>query len=295
MSIQSMTGFARETGQSDGCSWVWEIRSVNGKGLDIRFRLPQGYEDVEADARKILASRFGRGNIQVSLQVSDDNASAIPIINEHAVVELSKAAENLQKKIGGDLPGLADYLMVKGVVEYETPQLDEASRENRNTGLLSSFESAALQLAEARMTEGAAIGKLVLNQLDRIDKLRSAIEQNDARSEKVIQQRLRKQVKRLSEETDLTDENRLYQEAVILAAKADLQEELDRLKVHLDAAQKLMNGGGVAGRKLDFLAQEFNRECNTICSKSNAAEVTTLGLDMKIVIDQFREQIQNLE
>ena len=266
MSIQSMTGFARETGQSDGCSWVWEIRSVNGKGLDIRFRLPQGYEDVEADARKILASRFGRGNIQVSLQVSDDNASAIPIINEHAVVELSKAAENLQKKIGGDLPGLADYLMVKGVVEYETPQLDEASRENRNTGLLSSFESAALQLAEARMTEGAAIGKLVLNQLDRIDKLRSAIEQNDARSEKVIQQRLRKQVKRLSEETDLTDENRLYQEAVILAAKADLQEELDRLKVHLDAAQNLMNGGGVAGRKLDFLAQEFNRECNTICS-----------------------------
>lgn len=295
MAIQSMTGFARADGQSTGLSWVWELRSVNGKNLEIRLRLPAGYEELESPLRKTLASHLNRGNVQVSLQINDDSSTALPRINEAVALELWQAAEGLQKKIGGEMPTLSDLMTMKGVVDFETQGLSKSERDNRHSLLLKSFEKAAQQLTEIRTAEGQAVRQFVSGQVAKIENIRSLIDENEARSEPAIRKRLSENVQKLIESSDSLDPQRLHQEAAILAAKADLQEELDRLEVHVAAARELLSSEGPVGRRLDFLSQEFNRECNTICSKANAAAVTTLGLDMKIVIDQFREQIQNLE
>jgi len=295
MTLQSMTGFARTQGEFDGTSWVWEMRSVNGKGLDLRIRVPNGFEEIEIAARALLSKYFKRGNIQINLSVTQSASASLPYVNHDAVEALITSAKELQQKVGGELPTAAELMSMRGVVELGEKQLDDEVKAERNTAILSNLEVAAQSLLEMRKSEGAAIAKVLDEQVSKISDLHSAIEANDARTPEAIKAQLKTQVDKLIENNAEFDEQRLYQEAAILAAKADLQEELDRLVVHVKAAQELLGGNGPVGRRLDFLAQEFNRECNTICSKSNSAEVTSIGLDMKLIIDQFREQLQNME
>lgn len=295
MALQSMTGFARSQGQFEGVSWVWELRSVNAKGMDVRLRLPTGYEAIEVQARKLVQKHIKRGTVQISLSVIESSSNTIPHINREAVQSLIKAARVLQKEVGGELPTAAELMNIRGVVELIEKPLDEALKEKRDAMLLANLEEGTDALVETRTKEGVAIAKLLNQQVLKIEELHKAIEANDARSPAAIKAQLVLQVSKLIEASDKFDEERLHQEAAILAAKADLQEELDRLVVHVKAAKELLAGDGPLGRRLDFLAQEFNRECNTICSKSNFAEVTSLGLDMKLIIDQFREQLQNME
>ena len=295
MTLQSMTGFARTQGEFDGTSWVWEMRSVNGKGLDLRIRVPNGFEEIETAARTLLSKHFKRGNIQISLSVTQAASASLPYINHEAVEALIASAKELQQKVGGELPTAAELMSMRGVVELGEKQLNDKAKKDRNTAILNNLETAAQSLLEMRRGEGQAIASVLGEQVTKISELHSAIEANDARTPDAIKAQLKAQVDKLIENNAEFDDQRLYQEAAILAAKADLQEELDRLVVHVKAAQELLSSDGPIGRRLDFLAQEFNRECNTICSKSNSAKVTSIGLDMKLIIDQFREQLQNME
>ncbi|MEL7430119.1 MAG: YicC/YloC family endoribonuclease [Pseudomonadota bacterium] len=295
MTIQSMTGFARTNGQAGGEAWVWELRSLNGKGCDVRLRLPPGLEDIDIAARKQVAKRFVRGNLQVSLQFVSQATDLEPKVNEELALGLAEAAKSLQAKLGGALPDVAQIMNMRGVIELEEPALEETRRDQRNAQLLGSLDEALDQLESARVAEGADILKVLLAQLKTLRDLTGKIDRNEDRSPAAIKTTLANQIARLTSAEETLDPQRLHQEAVLIAAKADIQEELDRLEVHFASAGQLLAGEGPVGRKLDFLAQEFNRECNTICSKSNSASVTALGLDMKLVIDQFREQVQNME
>lgn len=295
MALQSMTGFARSLGHIDGFSWSWELRSVNAKGMDVRLRLPPGFEGLETKARKCLQRHFRRGTLQVSLSIIQAASNTIAQINHDAVHSLINAARGLQTEIGGNLPTAAELLSIRGVVEFVEPPLDDNMRDERDALLLSSLEEAAEKLLKERINEGRSIVSLLKEQVDAILELHKKIDSNPARTPEAIKKQLEAQVAKVVQSVDTMDEARLYQEVAILAAKADLQEELDRLVVHLGTARDLLKGEGPVGRQLDFIAQEFNRECNTICSKSNSAEVTSLGLDMKLIIDKFREQLQNME
>ena len=296
MTLQSMTGFARVDGSNADYSWVWELRSVNGKGLDVRFRVPSGCEALEVSCRTVLAKHFSRGNIQASLQLNRNKESAGGIsVNETVLEAVIEAAKAIQSKVGGELPDVADLMNVKGVLEVSEVEADDASLAARNQELLASFKAACDQLSQMRNSEGAAIVSALSEQINQVDQLTTQIIENDARKPEAIRENLEAQISRITQANDELDKERLHQEAVIVAAKADLQEELDRLQAHVIAAREHLSGEGPIGRKLEFLAQEFNRECNTICSKSNAVEVTGLGLEMKLAIDQFREQLQNLE
>lgn len=295
MTLQSMTGFARTQGQFEETSWVWELRSVNGKGLDLRLRIPSGFEALEVKSRKLLTTYFTRGNVQISLSVTQSSSASLPYINQEAVSTLLEAAKELQQRVGGDLPSAAELMAMRGVVELQEKQLNDEEKDTLHLAILESLKEAAEALLSMRQGEGQAIAEVLRQQVEKIEQLHRQIEANDARSPEAIKQQLQTQIDKIIENNAEFDDQRLYQEVAILAAKADLQEELDRLVVHVKAAQDLLRSDGPVGRRLDFLAQEFNRECNTICSKSNSAEVTSIGLDMKLIIDQFREQLQNME
>ena len=295
MAIQSMTGFARHEGEAEGCRFVWEMRSVNGKGLDLRLRLPQGFEALEQPVRKAAAAALTRGNIQVSLAVSATSAAVEAVVNETALEAVIDLVNKLEDRIDARKPSLDGILNIKGVLEFRDPEISEAIRAAREQAALDSFMAALADLKAMRMSEGAALGKVLADQVDRIEALTLAVEADPSRTPEAIRARLAEQVANLMDTGAGLDRERLHMEAALLATKADLREEIDRLKAHVEAARVLLSGDAGAGRRLDFLAQEFNRETNTICSKSNAASVTAIGLDLKVLIDQFREQVQNLE
>lgn len=289
-----MTGFARVEGADDALSWAWELRSVNGKGLDVRLRIPAGFEVLEVPARKRVQEKFSRGNLQVSLQISWKSREKSLKIDEELVEQLIAAAQNLREKVGGEMPSTADLLSIRGVVDTEGSEhsaISEASAKSVLDNLAEGLE----ELEKARREEGKGIGRVLLGQVEKITSMIEDIEADPSRKPETILKHLNKQISKLVSENSEMDEQRLHQEALLLATKADITEELDRLKVHVTSANTLISNGGTIGRKLDFLAQEFNRECNTICSKSNSSVVTGIGLDMKLVIDQFREQLQNME
>ncbi len=271
------------------------MRSVNAKGLDLRLRLPPGFDVLEADLRKLLSARFARGAIQASLVYERDFAALVPVINEAALNALIASTEALRQRLGSPPPAAEALLAIKGVMELREAEQDSEMVAVRNLEILTGLERAAGELAAARLQEGAALGALLLAQIGEIARLTAAIEADPSRSPAAIRERLVKQLTPILDDAAALEPQRLYQEAALLASKADIREEIDRLQTHVAAARILLVDGGPVGRKLDFLAQEFNRECNTICSKSNAAALTALGLEMKAVIDQFREQVQNLE
>ncbi|GIL03022.1 MAG: hypothetical protein BroJett030_29210 [Alphaproteobacteria bacterium] len=296
MALQSMTGFARVEGRADGPAgpvrWTWELRSVNAKGLDIRLRLPPGFEPVEIDCRRVIAARLARGNIQASLRWEPEGVAEIPVVNRDVLDAVLGAVEELRRRLGSPPPAAEAILSIRGVMDVASPTEDEEAVARRNRAVLTGLERAVGELIAVRAGEGGQIVAVLKGHVEEIARLTAAVEADPSRSADALRARLAAQVALLA---GSLDEERLYQEAAMLAARADLREELDRLNAHVHAAVALLDGDGPAGRKLDFLAQEFNRESNTICSKSNAAAVTRLGLEMKVVVDQFREQVQNLE
>jgi len=295
MAIQSMTGFARHEGEAPGCRFVWELRSVNGKGLDLRLRLPQGYEALEQPVRKAAALALTRGNLQVSLSVSATGAAVEAVVNEAALEAVIDLVNRLGDRIDARKPALDGILAIKGVLEFRDPELSDETRAARDQAILAGFQTALEALKAMRQSEGAALATVLGEQVDQIEALTLAVEADPSRSPEAIRARLAEQLASLMDAGAGLDRDRLHMEAALLATKADLREEIDRLKAHVAATRALLSGDGGAGRRLDFLAQEFNRETNTICSKSNAAPVTAIGLDLKVLIDQFREQVQNLE
>ena len=295
MTLQSMTGFARVEGTSGRTRWAWELRSVNGKGLDLRLRLPPGFEALEADVRRVAGEAFARGNLQVGLATSASEAQIEAVVNQGALAAVLALRDQLAGIVDPAPVKLDTLLSVRGIVDFREAEESETERMARNEDIAAGFAEAVRCLADMRRSEGAALAAVLLGQVARIEALTQAVEADPSRSVAAIAERLSAQVTMLMQGATALDRDRLHQEAALIATKADLREEIDRLKAHVAAARALIAEGGPIGRKLDFLAQEFNRESNTICSKSNAAAVTAAGIELKVVIDQFREQVQNLE
>jgi len=295
MALQSMTGFARREGTSGRGRWAWELRSVNGKGLDIRLRLPPGLERLETDVRKSIADRLSRGNLQVSLSLSVEESRIEVVVNQDALTAVLALRDQLAGIVDPAPLRLESLMAVRGLVEFKEAEEDEDAVAARDADIMAGLEAALADLRDMRRQEGDALGKVLLGHVATIEALTSTVERDPSRSPQEIAARLATQVSILLDGSSGLDRDRLHAEAALLATKADLREEIDRLKAHVAAARDLISKGGPVGRKLDFLAQEFNRESNTICSKSNAAAVTAAGIELKVVIDQFREQVQNLE
>ncbi|MBB3978794.1 uncharacterized protein (TIGR00255 family) [Rhizobium azooxidifex] len=295
MPLQSMTGFARSEGTSGRCRWAWELRSVNGKGLDLRIRLPQGFEHFEPAVRQKAAAVFTRGNMQIGLSVSIAEPQVQPVVNQGALSAILALREQLAGIVDPAPLRLDTLLSVRGVVDFREAEESEDERARRDADISGGLNAAIERLLAMRQGEGGALQQVLAGQVDRIAELAALIEADESRSVEAIAGRVALQVQMLMQGNGGLDRDRLYQEAVLLATKADLREEIDRLGAHVSAADDLLAADHPVGRKLDFLAQEFNREANTICSKSNAAAVTAAGIELKVVIDQFREQIQNLE
>ncbi len=294
--LQSMTGFARTAGSDDSGRWTWELRSVNGKSLDVRQRLAFGFEELEQPVRQLFQQRFSRGNIQCSLVFEATSGERVAVVNRNLVSEIISVSREISQTHPDIQPVTMDGLMaVRGVVELEEGKLDDDAISSRNKKVMESLDQALDQLENARREEGQKISKVLSVQIDEIERHVHKVENDPSRSAEAIREKLKTRLAELLDEDRSLEDDRLYQEAAMLAMKSDLAEEIDRLHSHVDQARQLVSSGAPVGRKLDFLSQEFNRECNTICSKSNAAEVTRAGLEMKVVIDRFREQIQNIE
>jgi uncharacterized protein (TIGR00255 family) len=295
MTLSSMTGFAQGSGENLGLHWQWEIKSVNGKALDIRCRLPPGFEALEAVARTTLSKHVKRGNLQVSLTTSGSTTLETVIVNEAVLEQVVAIAEKLRDRIGG-VPLSAEALMgLRGVLEVVQPSQSEADIEARLADVTESLGKAAVALNASRREEGKRLAVVINAQLEKIENLTIAARDCPARSTEAIRTRLKEQVARLLDTGANFDADRLHQEAVMIATRADIQEEIDRLFAHIEAARVLIASPEPAGRKFDFLAQEFNREANTLCSKALDKTLTAIGLEMKTTIDQMREQVQNIE
>lgn len=295
MSLSSMTGYARASAALDGLHWQWDIKSVNGKGLDIRCRLPPGFETLDLPVREIAQKHLKRGNVQIGFTADRGGAEQTLAVNEAALEQVVALAEKLRERLGGAPPQIESLLALRGVIDVASPVEDEAQTARRDKAVLKSVEEAFQALAVMRKAEGAKLAAILGQQLDRIEKLVIAARDNPARTVEAIRARLGEQVSRLMETNASFDRDRLHQEAVLLATRADIVEEIDRLFAHIEAARKLIQSREPAGRQLDFLAQEFNREANTLCSKASDKSLTAIGLELKTVIDQMREQVQNIE
>jgi uncharacterized protein (TIGR00255 family) len=295
MTIKSMTGFARADGSVGPVGWHWELRSVNGRGLDIRLRVPPGFEALESRIREAVARRVNRGSLTVNLSVKRAHGQTELRVNEIALKQVLAAAERLRSAALVGAPSAEALLNVRGVLEVVEPEESEAETVQRSEAMLASLSEALDGMVRARTDEGRHLEAIVVRQLADIERLVAIVEGAPSRTPAAIRQRLKEQVGRLMETGATLDETRLYQEAALLAARADVEEELKRLTAHVAAARGLLGSTEPAGRRLDFLAQEFNREANTLCSKAADSEITRSGLDLKAVIDQMREQVQNIE
>ena len=295
MTLQSMTGFARSEGSSGRNRFAWELRSVNGKGLDVRLRLPPGLERLEQDVRRMISEKFSRGNLQASLNLTITETKVEAVLNRDALAAVLALRSELGELVDPSPLRLDTLMGIRGLVDIREPEEDEEAIAARDAGILVCLEDALGQLQSMREGEGAALGSVLNGHVARIAELTGIVESDPSRSPEEITRKLSTQLATLIQEAPSLDRDRLHAEAALLATKADLREDIDRLKAHVVAAGELIAKGGPAGRRLDFLAQEFNRESNTICSKSNAAAVTAAGIELKVVIDQFREQVQNLE
>ncbi len=295
MAPTSMTGFARADGAHEGMSWHWEVRTVNGRGLDVRVRLPQGFEELEKSVRDACARVLRRGNCAVNLSIRREPAALELRINRDVLDQVLVAAKVVGGLTSSRPPSVDGLLAMRGVLELVEPEDAPEKIAARSEAMLASLEEALAQIVAARRAEGARLGEAVGRQLEEIERLTKELEALPANSGEAIMARLREQIARLFEAEPRLDEARLHQEAMLLAAKADITEELARLKSHIAAARELLESDEAVGRRLDFLAQEFNREANTICSKANDVTVTRKGLALKAVIEQMREQVQNIE
>lgn len=296
MPVSSMTGFARSEGHTDGCSWTWELKSVNAKGLDVRCRVPGSYDNLEKAARERIAKTFKRGNLSVNLNIAWIKGDAGFRVNSVVLGELLATLPKIREQLpDAGPPSIDGLLALRGVIEPVEEELTDDARSALESEILENFEVALAALSAMRDDEGARLTEGLDARLDEIAGLSGEAEKLAALQPDAIRERLKTQVEALLADIPALSEDRLAQEAALLMTKADIREELDRLKAHEQAARELMSNGGAVGRKLDFLCQEFNREANTLCSKSQDVTLTRIGLDLKSSIEQFREQVQNIE
>jgi uncharacterized protein (TIGR00255 family) len=276
-------------------AWAWEIKSVNGKGLDLRLRLPSGFDAVEVLARARLAEVLARGSIQASLTVERSGAAPSVHINSAVLDAVLAAIRQVKSRVDATPPSLDGLLAIKGVMEISDAEESEEEKRSAEAAVTKGFSDAVAALAEMRRQEGAALKGVLTARLTEIAALAERADKLPARQPEAIRARLAEQVAALLEQSERFDADRLHQEAILLATKADVREELDRLAAHVAQARNLIEQGGPVGRRLDFLAQELNREANTLCAKANDVELTNIGLELKATVEQYREQVQNVE
>lgn len=293
--LASMTGYARIGGSAQGCSYQIEIKSVNGRGLDIRLRLAPGLDALEPELRRRLGEVLARGSVTVNISLQRDGAGSEVVINQQALGAVLDALDALSGRIEADRPRLDGVLALKGVLEARETAMTAQAEALLHEAVLASVDECLDDLLAARRAEGDRLTNVLIARIEEIEALVKQAEAHPSRTREAILDRLKQQVADLTETDSGLSGERLHQEAMLLATKADIREELDRLTAHVQSARQLIAQGGPAGRKLDFLSQEFNREANTLCAKSHAVELTAIGLDLKAVIDQLREQVQNIE
>lgn len=295
--LASMTGFARDRGEAHGIAWVWELKSVNGRGLDLRFRLPPGWDAIEPGLRKAAEGRLKRGSLSATLSIRRQDETGRPVLDRAALeTAIALAAEVRALLPDSPPPRATDLLALPGVLRstaLEEP--DEALMEARLGAVAESFAQALAALDQARRAEGARLGAVLAARLAELEALVAEAEADAATQPRAVRDRLVASLRALASETPALSEERIAAEAALLASRADVREELDRLSAHIAAARALLAEGRLVGRRLDFLTQELTREANTLCAKAASRSLTATGLALKAAIEQFREQVQNLE
>jgi len=295
MTLSSMTGFARSHGVCGTYAWAWEIKSVNAKGLDVRLRLPAGWDAVEAPARARATEALSRGTVYGTLTITRQGIAPIVRVNEAVLNAVLTTLKDLSGRLAAEPPRLDGILALKGVIEVMDEDEKEDERRAAEQAVGKGFGAALAELIAMRRREGETLGQVLTLRLDQIAELTTRAEDAPGRRAEAIKARIAEQVASLLDASSRFDPDRLHQEAILIASKADIREELDRLASHVAQAKRLIADGKAVGRRLDFLSQELNREANTLCSKSNDVALTNIGLELKTVVEQFREQVQNLE
>jgi uncharacterized protein (TIGR00255 family) len=295
MTLYSMTGFARIEGAHEGARWYWECRSVNGRGLELRFRLPPGLEGVEPAARAMAGERFKRGNVSLNLNLAQAQTTPKITVNMDVLAQIASAVQTIRTQMDAAQPTAGELLALRGVLETQEPAPSEADLTARDAAVLTSLATALDALVKARADEGRRLKAILWGQVAEVERLIAEARDLAAAQPTAMRQRLEQNVAQLLDAGASVSPERLAQELALLAVKADVREEIDRLTAHVGQARALIEEGAGAGRRLDFLAQEFNREANTLCSKSTDIALTRTGLALKAVIDQFKEQVQNVE
>ncbi|MCP8940261.1 YicC family protein [Alsobacter sp. SYSU M60028] len=295
MALSSMTGFARETGASGPWTWAWELKTVNAKGLDVRVRVPPALESIAEECRQRIGKAISRGTCFATLNATREAAPTVARVNTELLTSLVEALAPFDGRMGLRAPSVGDLLAVRGVVEVVEGAEDAGAVAAAGAAMLEGLDIALAALCATRLEEGRALAAILTTRIETIARLAAAADACPARKPEAIRARLAEQIATLVGASAGLDPNRLYQEAVLLASKADVREEIDRLGAHVAAARDLLAKGGPIGRRLDFLAQEFSREANTLCAKANDVSLTAIGLNLKTEVEQFREQVQNVE
>jgi uncharacterized protein (TIGR00255 family) len=295
MALSSMTGFARGHGVSGAYGWAWELKSVNAKGLDLRLRLPPGWDAIEPPVRALGAQVLARGTVYGTLTVERPGVAPVVRVNEPVLAAVLATVKSLSGRVKAAPPRIDGILSLKGVIEILDEDEREEERRAAEAAVVAGFRDTLAELAAMRRREGEALRQVLTERIAEISALAARAEVASGRRPEAIKARLAEQVAMLLEASNRFDPDRLHQEAILIASKLDIREELDRLAAHVAQVGRLIVDGGAVGRRLDFLAQELNREANTLCAKSNDVELTNVGLELKSVVEQFREQVQNLE
>ncbi|HEX6978173.1 MAG TPA: YicC/YloC family endoribonuclease [Alphaproteobacteria bacterium] len=291
-----MTGFARAAGSDDLYAWTWEARSVNGRGLDLRCRVPPGFDQLEVAARTAAAKRFSRGSINLNLAVERKAGTSRVAVNRDVLEQILGVVRELEGRVNAAPPRLDGLLALRGVIEIDEREVEpEEARAARDAAILATLDESLTQLQSARESEGRTIAAALTMHLDEIEMLTRRAAEHAAAQPAAIRARLEAQLAELLGTQPPIPPERLAQEVALLATRADVREELDRLGAHIAAARELLSEPAAVGRRLEFLAQELNREANTLCSKSADIELTRMGLALKAAIDRLREQSANIE
>lgn len=295
MSLQSMTGFARSQRSQGAWRLSWEIKSVNAKGLDLRLRTPPGFDAMEQEARTRIARKLTRGACYATLTAQRESSAPEIRLNVAALASLQDALSSLPQRSGVQSASLDGLLSIKGIVEIIESADSDETMAGVHAAALDALDEAVDGLVAMRAVEGKSLHAVLSQRLEAIAQLTEAADACPGRKPEAVRARLEQSVAALAQTSGALDPARLHQEAILLAAKADIREELDRLKAHVAATRDLLASGKPVGRRLDFLAQEFGREANTLCAKSNDPELTRIGMELRVEVEQFREQVQNVE
>ncbi|MEJ6576585.1 MAG: YicC/YloC family endoribonuclease [Emcibacteraceae bacterium] len=295
MTLSSMTGFGRSNNSFENYSWVWELKSVNGKGLDLRTRIPQGFDTLDKHVKSVAKKVLFRGTLNILLQIKKDGVETVLNVNEDVLNKLIIIAKDAAIKHNLPMPSIDNLLTIRDVIEVNNDDTPDYTEKGRDKAVKLSFDEALKSLISSREEEGAATYCMLSLILDDINRLLSEAEVIGLKQPELLKEKYEKKLGSLFDNKQDIDQDRLAQEIVLLALKSDIKEETDRLNAHIVSARKLLLTNGPVGRKLEFLTQEFNREINTLCSKSSDIRLTNIGLSLKASIDQFREQVLNVE